>query len=63
MRRLLCLFGMHTRSRGQARYEARLLVSACRHCGRDMHKGRDGKWRVQSDEVQHAMASETGLAR
>jgi hypothetical protein len=46
MRRLLCLFGFHERSRGKAHYEDGDLVSVCRHCHTPMIRIQHGKWVV-----------------
>ena len=49
--RVECVFGLHHRSRGQARDEGSIVVSACRHCGIAMVRSRNAgnKWTVKRD--------------
>jgi hypothetical protein len=46
LRRLLCLFGIHKRSRGGIREANDIILSNCRYCHAPMCKF-DGKWRVR----------------
>lgn len=46
MTSLLCLAGLHTRSRGRARREGAQWVSRCRRCNRPMRRADNGKWRL-----------------
>ena len=57
MRRVLCLFGVHARSRGQARSDQMKITSVCRYCRRPMEK-HGARWRI--DREAGTMASETG---
>jgi hypothetical protein len=45
MSRLICLFIGHSRSRRHARFDGYTFVSACKRCGRPMHKDNDDRWR------------------
>jgi hypothetical protein len=49
LRRILCLFGRHKRSRGKAHDSGLDLMSVCRHCGVGMRRIR-GKWTVDRGE-------------
>ncbi len=46
LRRLLCLFGIHKRSRGGIRETGDIVLSNCRYCHIPMYK-LDGKWMVR----------------
>ena len=46
IRRLLCFFGIHKRSRGGIREAQDTVLSVCRHCQVPMYK-LDGKWMVR----------------
>jgi len=48
MRILLCLFGVHVRSRGQVRTEDPVLTSVCRYCNKPMAK-HDGRWQIDAE--------------
>ncbi|KUR71970.1 hypothetical protein AQZ52_07965 [Novosphingobium fuchskuhlense] len=43
-KRLRCLFGRHSPARRLVQYEGHLKVGPCRHCGRPLEKGAEGKW-------------------
>jgi hypothetical protein len=46
IRRLLCLFGIHKRSRGGIREVGDTVLSNCKYCGVPMYK-LDGKWLIR----------------
>ena len=48
LRRLLCYFGRHRRSKSHARSTETGVVSVCRYCGAPMRRGAGRKWRVES---------------
>ena len=48
--RLLCLFGFHKRSRGQAHDDGHDMVSVCRRCGVPMKRSRTGEWAAVKGE-------------
>lgn len=50
MRRLLCLFGLHKRSRRAARTESDHAISICKYCRKPMRKDR-GRWRIDRDKT------------
>jgi hypothetical protein len=48
--RILCLLGLHRRSRGRAHVDEHGMVSICRRCGVAMRRDRNGIWRVSVDD-------------
>jgi len=46
LRRLLCYFGRHHRSKSHARSTEAGVVSNCRYCGVPMRRGAGRKWPV-----------------
>ena len=47
--KILCLFGIHRRSRGRARAEGARYVSQCVRCAVPLEKTRTGAWVVLKD--------------
>jgi hypothetical protein len=50
MRRILCLFGLHKRSRGAASSQGPAITSICKYCGAPMTKVR-GRWQADRDKA------------
>lgn len=50
MRRILCLFGLHKRSRGEAITDGPDIISVCKYCRAPMTRVH-GHWQVDRDKA------------